>query len=95
MIPAKVDIAPDVMKPAHDSLLFNRANPMSPIRWGVRKATGANVIGQCHGVSDMVRQIASRHGTTLDQLNDTVVSLNHLMWFTEVGDDDQDSKAME
>jgi len=84
MIPAMVDTANDVMRLASDALFFNYANPMSAICRGVCKATGANMVGLCHGVIDMARNIASRLGASLDQLKYTAVGMNHFSWFTEV-----------
>lgn len=91
MIPAMVDIANDVLKLAPDALFFNYANPMSAICRGVRKATGANMIGMCHGVIDMARNIAGRLGVPLDQVKYTAVGLNHFTWFTEVMLDGRDA----
>lgn len=84
MIPAMVDIARDVMSLAPDALFFNYANPMSAICRGVRKATGANMVGLCHGVFDMAKGIAGRLGTTRNKLQYTAVGFNHFTWFTEV-----------
>jgi alpha-galactosidase len=84
MIPAMVDIARDVIDLAPNALFFNYANPMSVICRAIRKATGAEVIGLCHGVIDMARGIAGRLGTTLDQMKYTAVGMNHFTWFTEV-----------
>ena len=90
MIPAMVDIARDVQELAPDALFFNYANPMSAICRGVRKATGANMVGLCHGVFDMARNIAGRLGTTRDKLDYTAVGINHFTWFTEVMLDGRD-----
>ena len=91
MIPAMVDIANDVMALAPDALFFNYANPMSAICRGVRKATGAEMVGLCHGVFDMARSIAGRLGATRDQLLYTAVGFNHFTWFTEVMVDGKDA----
>jgi len=91
MIPAMVDIARDVIELAPNALFFNYANPMSAICRGVRKASGAEMIGLCHGVIDMARVIAARLGTTHDQLLYTAVGINHFTWFTEVMLDGKDA----
>ena len=46
-----VAIARDVLDLAPEALFFNYGNPMSPTCRAVRKATGANVVGLCHGVN--------------------------------------------
>lgn len=51
MLPPMLAIAEDVLELAPDALFFNYSNPMAAICRGVRKATGANAIGLCHGVS--------------------------------------------
>jgi alpha-galactosidase len=91
MIPAMVDIANDVMALAPNALFFNYANPMNAICRGVRKATGIEMIGLCHGVNDMARGIAARLGITRDQLQYTAVGFNHFTWFTEVMVDGKDA----
>ena len=84
MIPAMVDIAKDVAALAPNALFFNYANPMNAICRGVRKATGIEMIGLCHGVFDMAKSIAGRLGTTREQLQYTAVGFNHFTWFTDV-----------
>ena len=84
MIPAMVDIARDVMELAPDALFFNYSNPMSVICRAVRKATGANMIGLCHGVFCTAKRIAGLLETNVDNLNYTAVGYNHFTWFTEI-----------
>lgn len=93
MIPAMVDIAKDVAALAPCALFFNYANPMSAICRGVRKATGIEMIGLCHGVYDMAKGIASRLGATREQLQYTAVGLNHFTWFTDISSDTWGSAA--
>jgi len=81
MIPAMVDIANDVMELAPKAVFFNYANPMSAICRGVRKATGANMIGLCHGVFDMARQVARLLGTDREKLWYTAVGMILLSWY--------------
>jgi alpha-galactosidase len=49
MIPALVAIARDVTALCPGALFFNYANPMSANCLAIRRATGAPVIGLCHG----------------------------------------------
>ncbi len=90
MIPAAVAIARDVMELAPKALFFNYANPMTAICRGVRKATGANMVGLCHGVHDVARVIAGHVGATRERMAYTAVGMNHFTWFTEVLVDGQD-----
>jgi alpha-galactosidase len=91
MIPAMVDIARDVVELAPDALFFNYSNPMAPVCRAIRIATGANVIGLCHGVFHVARYLADVLKVTSESLQYTAVGYNHLTWFTEIrsprGDD--------
>jgi len=83
MIPAMVAIARDVLDLAPDALFFNYGNPMAPVCRGVRKATGANMVGLCHGVFGVARHLADALGVPVSALRYSAVGMNHLTWFTE------------
>ena len=83
MIPAMVDIAKDVMDLTPDALFFNYSNPMSAICRAVRKATGATLIGLCHGVQHVGKYLADIVDAKPTDVNYTAVGINHLTWFTE------------
>src|SRR5689334_12440724 len=51
MIPAMVGVAKDVIDLCSNALFFNYGNPMAAVCRGIRKATGADVVGLCHGVN--------------------------------------------
>ncbi|MCC6582023.1 MAG: hypothetical protein IT440_16450 [Phycisphaeraceae bacterium] len=84
MIPAMVDIARDVLELAPDALFFNYGNPMAPVCRAVRKATGAEMIGLCHGVFHVGHHLARLLETPAAELRYTALGMNHLTWFTEV-----------
>jgi len=81
MIPAMVDIANDVLDLAPQALFFNYGNPMAATCRGVRKATGANVIGLCHGVFHIAGQLAQLLEVAPRDFSYAAVGLNHLTWF--------------
>jgi len=90
MIPPMVAIAADVVELAPDALFFNYANPMSVVCRAVRKETGAQVVGLCHGVFHVGHYLAELLGVPDSDLKYTAVGMNHLTWFTEIrvkGDD--------
>ena len=91
MIPAMVAIAGDVMDLAPEALFFNYGNPMAPVCRAIRKATGAPVVGLCHGVFEVARYLAEALGVDRARLNYAAVGMNHLTWFTEVRVDGQDA----
>jgi len=84
MIPAMVDIARDVLDLAPDALFINYSNPMSPVCRGVRKATGAEVIGLCHGTNDTAGYLARILGVPRAALSYTAAGINHMTWFTQL-----------
>jgi len=84
MIPAMVDIARDALELCPGARFFNYSNPMTAVCRAVRKATGAHVIGLCHGVVHVARYLAEFLGAPVAELTYTAVGLNHLTWFTEL-----------
>lgn len=91
MIPVMVEIARDLLELAPDALFFNYGNPMAPICRAIRKATGANVTGLCHGVVHVARYLAHKLDVHPSRLHYTAVGINHLTWFTSVRSDGQDA----
>jgi len=91
MIPAMVAIAEDVLDLAPEALFFNYGNPMAPVCRAVRKATGADIVGLCHGVFGVAGTLAKELGLSPDRLKYTAVGMNHLTWFTEVRVDGRDA----
>jgi alpha-galactosidase len=91
MIPPMVDIARDVLDLAPRALFFNYGNPMSPVCRAVRKATGANVVGLCHGVFDVAAHLAALLGAERARMRYAAVGINHLTWFTHVRVDGRDA----
>ncbi len=77
-IPPMVEIARDVLALAPGARFYNYANPMTAICRAVQLATGAELVGLCHGVMGSLRDIAD-----LLELNDAdlvglTVGVNHL-----------------
>ncbi|MCZ7646062.1 MAG: hypothetical protein M5U26_12375 [Planctomycetota bacterium] len=84
MIPAMAEVARDVLDLAPNALFFNYGNPMACVCHGVRMATGAEVVGLCHGVFHVAAYLAKALGVSRESLRYTAVGINHLTWFTEV-----------
>lgn len=97
MIPAIVAIAKDFCELAPEALFFNYSNPMAPVCRAIRKATGAEVVGLCHGVTETARYLAGQLGAEPADFDYTAVGLNHLTWFTEMraGGEDTISRLKE
>jgi alpha-galactosidase len=91
MIPAMVDIARDVLDLCPEALFFNYGNPMTPVCRAVRQATGAEIVGLCHGVNHVSHELAAELGVDYSRFSYSAVGLNHLTWFTEVRVDGHDA----
>lgn len=83
MIPAMVAIARDVLELCPSALFFNYGNPMTAVCRAIRKATGANVVGLCHGVLGTAQYLARFINVPFNEVTYTAVGLNHLTWFIE------------
>jgi alpha-galactosidase len=84
MIPAMVAIARDVLDLAPDALFFNYGNPMAPVCRAIHKATGAPVVGLCHGIMGTARYLARALEVEVETLRYVAMGINHLTWFTQV-----------
>lgn len=90
MIPPMVAIAQDVLDLAPSALFFNYGNPMGPVCRAVRKATGADMAGLCHGVFHVAHHLETVLAVPRGRLTYAAVGMNHLTWFVEVGADGAD-----
>lgn len=91
MIPAMVAAAEDVLDLCPGAVFVNYGNPMAPVCRAIRKQTGAEVIGLCHGVFDVARYVAEALGVDRSRLGYRSAGMNHLTWFTEVRVDGMDA----
>jgi alpha-galactosidase len=91
MIPPMVKIAESVLDLAPRALFFNYGNPMAAVCRAVRKATGANMIGLCHGVGQVHAYLARALEAPVETVKYTAAGINHLTWFTEVRVHGQDA----
>src|SRR5574340_1597374 len=65
---------------------------MPPVCRGIRKATGANVVGLCHGTFHVAHELAAHLGVDFSRFRYTAVGINHMTWFTEVRIDGKDAR---
>ncbi len=84
MIPAMVEIARDVLKLCPQTRFFNYSNPMSVNCWAMRKATGVDVVGLCHGVMHVERELAWFMGLPPSEVTSLAVGVNHLTWIYDL-----------
>ena len=79
-----VSIAEDVLDLAPKALFFNYGNPMAANCRAMVKATGAPVVGLCHGVFGVGYYLAKALGVARSDIHYSAVGINHLTWFVEV-----------
>jgi len=89
MIPALVDVAQDVKALCPEAWFFNYSNPMTANCWAmswhaIRKATGLPVVGLCHGVFHVERQLAEFIGAPPEEVTSLFAGLNHLTWIFDL-----------
>lgn len=82
-VPLAVDIAKDVAELCPDATFINYANPMSAITRGIRKTTGLNVLGLCHGIIHVQAFLSEMAGLPLSETAMTYIGVNHCTWITE------------
>jgi alpha-galactosidase len=84
MIPALVDVARDVKALCPEALFVNYSNPMTANCWAIRKAAGVPVVGLCHGVFDVERQLAGFIGAPPEEVTSLYAGLNHLTFIFDL-----------
>jgi alpha-galactosidase len=84
VIPVLVDVARDVQELCPDAWFFNYANPMTANCWAIRQATGLPVVGLCHGVFHVERQLAEFLGVPPEELTTLYAGLNHLTFIFDL-----------
>lgn len=83
-IPAYLQICHEMEKRCPSAILLNHSNPMAPLCRAMRKYSGINVIGICHGVQGGIIHAAGLLGVPPQELSCTWIGTNHYYWFTSV-----------
>jgi alpha-galactosidase len=84
MVPAMVAIARDVQALCPNAWFFNYSNPMTANCWAIRKATGMPVVGLCHGVFHVERQLAALIDAPPEEVTSLFVGLNHMTFIFDL-----------
>jgi len=84
MAPAMVAIARDVVALCPQAHFVNYANPMTVNCWAMRRATGAAVVGLCHGVMHVERDLARYVGVPPSEVTSLAAGVNHLTWLFDL-----------
>lgn len=91
VIPVLVEVARDVQRLCPDAWFFNYANPMTANCWAIREATGVPVVGLCHGLFHVERQLAEFLGAPPEEITSLFCGLNHLTFITDLRWNGQDA----
>lgn len=92
IIPQMVELARDVQALCPEARFFNYSNPMSSNCWAVRLATGVPVVGLCHGVFHVERQLAQFLAVEPSRVTTLYAGLNHLTLIYDIRVDGEDAK---
>jgi len=83
-IPAYLQICHAMEKYCPQAILLNHSNPMAPLCRAMRKYSGINVIGICHGVQGGIAHAGRLLDIPAHELSCTWIGTNHYYWFTSV-----------
>lgn len=77
-VPPLVEIAQDVADLAPDALYFNYSNPMTANVMAINRYTGLDVVGLCHGMHHIQRELAEFIDKPLEETSTLYAGINHL-----------------
>ena len=77
-VPVMVAIARDVVELAPDALFFNYSNPMTANVMAMTSLAGADVVGLCHGMHHVQRELAEYINAPFDETTTLYAGINHL-----------------
>lgn len=84
IVPVLVELARDVEALCPEAWFFNYSNPMTANCWAIRQATGVPVVGLCHGVFHVERQLAEYIGAPPEEVTSLFAGLNHLTFIFDL-----------
>ncbi|GAA2697205.1 family 4 glycosyl hydrolase [Nonomuraea recticatena] len=77
-VPVMVEIAKDVADLAPDAFFFNYSNPMTANVAAMTAYAGVNVVGLCHGMHHVQRELAAFAGLPFEETSTLYAGINHL-----------------
>lgn len=76
--PVLTEVAGDVAELAPDAYFFNYSNPMTANVMAMTRYAGASVVGLCHGMHHVQRELADLIGKPLAETSTLYAGINHL-----------------
>lgn len=89
--PVLVEIAHDIADLAPDALYFNYSNPMTANVQAIAQQTGLPVVGLCHGVHHIQRELAQLIDAPFERTSTLYAGINHLTFIYDFRLDGQDA----
>lgn len=83
-IPVMVEIAADAKRLAPHALIFNYGNPMTANVAAMTRHAGATVVGLCHGMMHVQRELARFAGVPFAETSSLYCGLNHLTFIYDL-----------
>lgn len=76
--PVMVDVARDIVDLAPTAYFFNYSNPMTANVQAMTRHAGAEVVGLCHGMHHVQRELAAFAGLPFEETSTLYAGINHL-----------------
>lgn len=89
--PVLVEIAEDIADLAPDALFFNYSNPMTANVQAIHQQTGLEVVGLCHGMHHIQRELAQLIDAPFERTSTLYAGINHLTFIYDFRLDGQDA----
>ncbi|WP_062352009.1 family 4 glycosyl hydrolase [Herbidospora yilanensis] len=77
-VPVMVEIAHDVRALAPGAFFFNYSNPMTANVYAMTRYAGVEVVGLCHGMHHVQRELAAFAGLPFEETSTLYAGINHL-----------------
>ena len=89
--PVLVEIARDIAELAPDALFFNYSNPMTANVQAIHQETGLEVVGLCHGMHHIQRELAQLIDAPFERTSTLYAGINHLTFIYDFRLDGNDA----
>ena len=90
-VPVMVEIARDVVRLAPEALFFNYSNPMTANVAAMSRYAGADVVGLCHGMHHVQRELADLIDVPFERTSTLYAGINHLTFIYDFRVDGRDA----
>lgn len=89
--PVLVEIAQDIAELAPDAFFFNYSNPMTANVQAIHQETGLDVVGLCHGMHHIQRELAQLIEAPFERTSTLYAGINHLTFIYDFRLDGKDA----